>query len=1150
MRFTLFLCLFFVVTYSQDVGLFNKAVQKFSHKAHLNESLRKSHFKAASQVLGRIENLLNGPSREELSVVNDLLYNVPSLNLSENCRRDIIFWTSSFRTFWTNQTIKKTDYEFAVRQLDAFGKPPAGLLKPTTQWMGSWDECLSVKAPMNDLYKTKYCWAKVAASNPNSRCDNGLTVDVGTCMPATCSNNDIVKVLNQISSTYRVCSSECRVSSPPSTATFWIVSVIMVLVSALVILGSYVDYFIVCDQKHKDFSISMRLLLCFSIYTNGAELLNTETKEGQIDVVHCIRFFSMAWVIAGHGIFLCFIIGYDNLTDVLELRKYFLNLILLNGFFSVDSFFFLSGLLLAYLFFKEASRNPKRIKSPITWVLFYVHRFLRLTPPYIMLILFFVAYMKHLTIGPLQLHEDQQVQNCVDNWWTNVLYVNNLVNDDRMCYGVTWYLSADMQMYIFSPLLLIAFFINHRIGLALSIGILVASTGVNYGTFYKYHFYPSMLHIDGIGLADDKENDQSHFIRLNYQSSWIRCLPYIVGMLTGYYLQKYKEVKLRIKPLHALTGWAACFACALGSVFGLYGFYNGADWSVFTRASYNNFSRLGWSLSLSYLTVACQKGFAGPIKNIMSLKMFIPLSRLSYCAYLTHLIVLWVYISMWRSPLHYVTLFENYVHIGLPCTIIAYLAALVWSLMFEVPFAKVEKIIIDGLMGQKPRKQYDDVKDANGLPPANPLVSEAKNIWTIPRPVLACLAHINLVNAIYLNCAYFALWKAYDIFWFWMHLVLCVCIPPLRPENFLIVWCNLIWKKCTKYPRRSYKQIYNLLYNFKGTKAEHQLQRLKTIELKERQKALESSSSSSSSDESVTDTTAVKEQDPSKFNVFVNDADANGDVRQSRESAGGSSLYPSDLLEDSSTVEVAELPTIDTNENASKKENLQVPGDNKSLSWADRISLQKIPFRFRLKRSISAELKETGQPEVISPNYSNRRDLFDKKALEKREKKEKKALEKKLRKRRKEELAEMARIERKRKTVANAIDLLLQCLRMITSFAILIGNIRKTFIPAHFQYLPPGRHAWDNNDIMLFFRISVFLDVAMFWINTMRTMCMQWHLCYRLGILKFWLWASLLGFLGGFLMVLPMHYVYEQLDVSWCHFKPNTTLSQYQPKWR
>uniref|UniRef100_A0A1I7WPU0 Ion_trans domain-containing protein n=1 Tax=Heterorhabditis bacteriophora TaxID=37862 RepID=A0A1I7WPU0_HETBA len=95
--------------------------------------------------------------------------------------------------------------------------------------------------------------------------------------------------------------------------------------------------------------------------------------------------------------------------------------------------------------------------------------------------------------------------------------------------------------------------------------------------------------------------------------------------------------------------------------------------------------------------------------------------------------------------------------------------------------------------------------------------------------------------------------------------------------------------------------------------------------------------------------------------------------------------------------------------------------------------------------------------------------------------------------------------------MADAIELLLQLLRMMASFAVLVGNIRKTFIPAQFKYLKPGQHAYDNYELILLFRVTTFLDVSMFWTNMMWVYCLQWHLCCRLGFIRFWTWAVILA---------------------------------------
>ena len=44
--------------------------------------------------------------------------------------------------------------------------------------------------------------------------------------------------------------------------------------------------------------------------------------------------------------------------------------------------------------------------------------------------------------------------------------------------------------------------------------------------------------------------------------------------------------------------------------------------------------------------------------------------------------------------------------------------------------------------------------------------------------------------------------------------------------------------------------------------------------------------------------------------------------------------------------------------------------------------------------------------------------------------------------------------------------------------------------------------------------MTCFLDIAMFWMNVMWVYCLQWHLCCRLGFVRFWAWAALLGFVS------------------------------------
>lgn len=98
-----------------------------------------------------------------------------------------------------------------------------------------------------------------------------------------------------------------------------------------------------------------------------------------------------------------------------------------------------------------------------------------------------------------------------------------------------------------------------------------------------------------------------------------------------------------------------------------------------------------WGLALVWIVLSCKWGLAKPINRILSLRGMLPLSRLTYCAYLIH-------------PVSQIAMSLNIkgtIHIqhGLVLTIflgnvvISYSFALVLSVLFEAPIIRLLKII-------------------------------------------------------------------------------------------------------------------------------------------------------------------------------------------------------------------------------------------------------------------------------------------------------------------------------------------------------------------------------------------------------------------------------------------------------------------------
>lgn len=62
--------------------------------------------------------------------------------------------------------------------------------------------------------------------------------------------------------------------------------------------------------------------------------------------------------------------------------------------------------------------------------------------------------------------------------------------------------------------------------------------------------------------------------------------------------------------------------------------------------------RLGWSLATGWILLACVCGYGGPLKTILGSNIFVPFSRLTYCAYLTNGLVELYQSSSIRSPIY------------------------------------------------------------------------------------------------------------------------------------------------------------------------------------------------------------------------------------------------------------------------------------------------------------------------------------------------------------------------------------------------------------------------------------------------------------------------------------------------------------------
>ena len=114
----------------------------------------------------------------------------------------------------------------------------------------------------------------------------------------------------------------------------------------------------------------------------------------------------------------------------------------------------------------------------------------------------------------------------------------------------------------------------------------------------------------------------------------------------------------------------------------------------YTRAFhliYQGFSRIAWALALAYVIYACETSNGGPIHKFLTLKCWIPLSRLSYSAFLVHLTVIFYFYTTQEHTLHIQD--QNMVYYYVANLFFSYLCAFVLAVTVELPFVGLERLI-------------------------------------------------------------------------------------------------------------------------------------------------------------------------------------------------------------------------------------------------------------------------------------------------------------------------------------------------------------------------------------------------------------------------------------------------------------------------
>ncbi len=171
----------------------------------------------------------------------------------------------------------------------------------------------------------------------------------------------------------------------------------------------------------------------------GFAAIPEKVDPSQLPVLNGMRVMSLGWVILGHSL-LILLYSSDNPLYLFYRSENLLIQVITNGTPSVDSFFVMGGMLVMFGGLKTLDKhNGNPYRDVKFWLLYYLHRLIRLWPTLLLTILFAVGIYPNLAplfYSPLYSSDNPSnfaVACTGSKWLSAAFFYNNLDDPEHAC---------------------------------------------------------------------------------------------------------------------------------------------------------------------------------------------------------------------------------------------------------------------------------------------------------------------------------------------------------------------------------------------------------------------------------------------------------------------------------------------------------------------------------------------------------------------------------------------------------------------------------------------------------------------------------------------------------------------------------------------
>ncbi|XP_064458707.1 nose resistant to fluoxetine protein 6-like [Ornithodoros turicata] len=636
-------------------------------------------------------------------------------DVSPDCTTALLKWVLA---------IRRLD-PWALRMLDAMGRPPAGIFEGTITDFGAFDQCLEVRAQNgwgDDVFRGQYCSLFLKPNIDTSRpvaflktSKRNLTrimksiwfpgFRLGICVPSVCSRNDIDALVKSVLGTYGVNASVplCDVQTDLEldriqTAAFGLVCVAL----ALVALGTIADVIMrIRRRQAKKTHALLEAVASWSVYGNTMRLLDVRDDGSRLRALHGVRFLTMMWIILGYSYALTPIPNRRRIFNMFDFVKHTPFMFIANAYPAADTFFCLSGFTFGYSLLKQR----RRLVQLLPLLLF--RRYMRVIIPGLCLLLVF-SLLGVISSGPIWRDNYALLRNnCVTRWWKIPALLTNWEHSLDSCLPHLWFFAADLQLLFVFSLTLVLLVRCPKAGVLVAVSLVTAAT-VYVGLQTYYH---GLLPVTIYFAEDVLKSRQTH--TEVFKRPFAHAGAFAAGLLLSYFMMRPKGSPVKnVSVYFHVAGWTGAAACALAVIFGVEQWHKGLLPGPVVSAIYSALHKTAWGLCVAWVIFVCVTNRNGVLSRFLSWGPFVALSRLSFSAYLLHILVIFIRFGSIRERLyssHFIQICEFIV-----ITVLSFSGAYVFHLLFEAPSSQLLSMATSAIAAKIPKEEALPTKCPNG----------------------------------------------------------------------------------------------------------------------------------------------------------------------------------------------------------------------------------------------------------------------------------------------------------------------------------------------------------------------------------------------------------------------------------------------------